>query len=532
MNLMKNRYKIWIWALAGCLFCACSDERDAHYERSEALPEENLMELMSQHSDLSIFTQLVKIAAYDSLLTSNQTFTVWAPVNESFSDVDLNTLDREQARLIAGNHIARFNHSTSTAPGKSIRMIDKKMYTFADGGASFGNAHLVRQDMLAKNGLLHSIDARILYQYNLYEYILSMPQTSKLAAFVRSFDEELFDESLSLPIDVDANGQTVYDTVTVSYNRLFDNPFLGLGQINREDSLYTMIIPDNDAWDAAYARISPYFRVYHASAAYADSVRDTRTSLAILENLIYRGRIDQPALLDSLVSTAPSVISNPSDLFYGSVPVIASNGIIFQTPELRYDNTETWNKNIMVESDIATGRTIGTNTTVYTQTVTEGEAIPVSDYRYIEVQATSPTTQPSITFELPDILAGPYDLYVEFIPGSISGMPNDSTKLMFELTYANASGRPTSSLINSASLVTSGTQKVKMKVLSQFEFSYSNCYDRLWQIDYLNGLYNITDRVTTNKLMIRTNVTAAEMNNNIFSRRFRIDRIILEAVRR
>jgi hypothetical protein len=532
MNLMKNKYRIGVLALLGCFFCACSDERDEHYNRSEALPEENLLELMSKNDDLSIFTHIVKIAAYDSLLTSNQTFTVWAPVNESFSDVDLGNLNKEQARLIVGNHIARFNYSTSTAPGKLIRMIDKKVYSYADGGASFGNTRLIRSDIPAKNGLLHGIDSRISYHYNLYEYILSTPETSKLADFVRSFDEELFDEFLSLPVDVDANGQTVYDTVTVSYNRLFDNPVLGLGQINKEDSLYTMIIPNNDAWDAAYANISPYFNIYHTSAAYADSVRKIRTSLAILENLIYRGRIDQPASLDSLVSTAPSVISDPSGLFYGSVPVAASNGIIFQTDELHYDNTETWSKNIIVESDIAAGRTIGTNTAVYTQTVTDNEEIPVSDHRYIEVQATTPTAQPSVTFELPDVLSGKYDIYVEFIPGSISGMSSDSTKLMFELTYVNASGRPTTRLVNLASFVTSGTRKVKMKIFDQFEFLYSNYYDRLWEIDYLNNLHDITEYVVTNKLMVRTNVTTTEMNNNIFSRKFRIDRIILEAVRK
>ena len=44
--------------------------------------------------------------------------------------------------------------------------------------------------------------------------------------------------------------------------------------IDDEDSLYTMILPDNEAWDKAYAHISPYFTTYNADEAVADSIRD------------------------------------------------------------------------------------------------------------------------------------------------------------------------------------------------------------------------------------------------------------------
>jgi hypothetical protein len=194
---------------------------------------------------------------------------------------------------------------------------------------------------------------------------------------------------------------------------------------------------------------------------------------------------------------------------------------------------ETWNKVIRVESDFTTGRTIGAGTAVYTRTVDNNALIPESEFRYIDVQATNPSSQPTVTFELPDVLSGFYNIYVEFLPGTMYARPsaNDSTKIMFTLTYTNANGRPTSRDVLTNNLVTSGTKKVKMLVLSNFEFPTSNYYDKLWMVDYLAGNHRIEDIVVNTKLLIRTNVTAAELNK-VYTREFCIDRIILEPVRK
>lgn len=528
---MKIKYILFAFVLVGLLSYSCSDERDEHYNRSDSLPDKNLYELISEDANLSSFVKLVQVAGYDTLLSSTQTFTVFAPNNASFSGVDLNSMSRQDARLLAGNHIARFNNSTATPETKLIRMIDSKIYSFSNGGSSFGNSGLIEKDILAKNGILHILNSQIPYQNNLYEHITSSANTTKPAAFISSFQEERFDESLSIPIDIDDSGRTVYDTVTVSYNPLFDDIIYGLGYINTEDSLYTMLIPSDEAWIKAYERIAPYYKVYNENSDYADSVQNIQTSLAILEDLIYRGEIKNPASQDSLVSTSPSVIFNASELFSGTDMQTASNGLIFQTDELRYDNTQTWNKPIEVEADLSFGRTTGPNTAIYTRTVDDNATISISANRYIEVQPTTTSAQPAVTFQIPQVLSGKYDIYVEFIPASIDGTPNDSTKVLFELTYVNENGRTATSLVNTADLVTSGTEKVKMKVFSEFKFPVSNFYDRLWFIDYLDDKYTIDDYVVTTKLMVRTNVSTTEINQNRFTRKFRIDRIIFESVK-
>ena len=69
----------------------------------------------------------------------------------------------------------------------------------------------------------------------------------------------------------------------VSYNRLLEDKTYGIGHIKSEDSLYSMVVPTNEAWAAAYDRIAPSFKVYDTNAHVADSIQDIRTKLAIVK---------------------------------------------------------------------------------------------------------------------------------------------------------------------------------------------------------------------------------------------------------
>ncbi len=529
---IKNKILILFVLLAG-FFISCQNEQDEHYNRSGELPDKTLYELMKQDESLSKFTKLIEVAGYDTLLSSSQTLTVWAPVDDALSDVNMTTITKDQARLIVGNHIARFSNSTAIPSGKLIRMANYKIYAYSTGGAAFGGATLLQHDIQAKNGILHTIQSRIPYHYNLYEYAKGMPNTTKLAAFLASFEEERFNEALSIPIDVDDSGRTVYDTVTTFYNRLFDDPDFGLGTINLEDSIFTMLVPTDQAWDAAYNKIYPYFKVYNKNPKIVDSLQRVQTSLAIVNDLIYRGLVNNPSALDTIVSTGESVIRDPAGLFSGATKVSASNGLIYETNDLRYNNTETWDKFIRVEGENTFGRTINVTTTaLFTRSVGSASVVPVSNSHYIEIQPTNTTAQPMVTFEIPDVLSGKYDVYVEFIPALIEGNAKDSTKLKFNLSYMNANGATTERPIIANDFVTSGTKKIKMKVLSNFEFPVSNYYDRLWMIDYYEGKNDISSYKFTTKFTIQTNVTQAELNINKFSRKFRVDRIIFESIRK
>ena len=539
MNKMKtmNKYIVLALLLVGCFSFSCKDTYDEHYNNSEvSLPEKTLKELIAENDRLSTFSKLIEIAAYDTLFSSSQTFTIWAPVNEALSDIQLASIDKEQARLIISNHFARFNNSTATADNKLIRMRNNKTFFFSEEASVFGGSKIAQKDILAKNGVLHILESQIPYFPNIYEYIKTNPNTSKLADFLRSFDEEIFDESLSIPIDVTEGGKVVYDTVTTFYNRLFDANYfygmvdLGLGHIYMEDSLFTMLVPTNEAWDAAYARISPYFKAV-GEEAYVDSIQKLQTSLAILEDLIYRGRIESPAS-SNLVSTSPSYIYNTPELFSGAEKIQASNGLIFQTDEIRYDNTDTWNKYLRVDANYSVGRALATNTTVTPRVVDDSFPFWTYEYNYLYVDGSTPSAQPGVTFDIPNVLSGTYDIYVEFLPLYLDpqGAVGEKTKLLFELTYMGSNGRPVNVMVNSADLITSDTDRTRLKVFSDFKFPVANYYDRLWMVDYYDGIHAWTDQKVSTKLLVKTNVSNTELNNKIYTRKFCIDRIIFESV--
>jgi len=528
-----NRYILLILLFAGYLFYACTDTQDEHYNRSGSLPDQNLLELITSNTDLSVFSKLLEIAGYDALLSSSQTFTVWAPDNNALSGINVNTITKDEATLIVENHIARYNHSTSENPLTAIRMRSNKVYYFSGGGSMFGGAVLKERDILAKNGILHTLQSQIQYFPNIYEYILTSPNTSKMADFVRQFDEYIID-----PQAIGSDG-TIRDTVYIRYNRLFDASILnwdrtavlsGLGQINTEDSLYTALIPNDAAWDAAYARISPYFKAVGSN----DSIQRLQTSLAIVENLIYRGVIDNPAGQDSLISTASSVIRQPATLFGGTQKIQASNGLVFLAENsLNYNPVETWMQPIYVEADEQEGRKVAANTTIVQRILDGDQSGLATDSRFLEVYQTSlddnMDNQPKVTFDIPQVLSGKYNIYAEFLPGELAQQGDKrATKLRCTLNYRNANGNTVTTIANN--LETSATDKIKLLLFNGFSFPVANYYDRLWNIDFANGLYTIDDRVVATKLDINVRVSAADYNSKQYGRSFCLDRIILEPV--
>lgn len=523
--IIKNKSALFT-LLLGFLFFSCQDDQwDKHYDRDNSLPNENLYELIQQDADLSKFAQMIEISGYKDLLASTQSLTVWAPVNSTLEDVDLT--DVAAVRTLVGNHIARFNISSSTPVEQSVKMVNRKVYHFTnDGGLNFGGSLLLAKDKLAHNGVLHKVNSNILYFNNLYEYLGASENTSKVWNFLSSFTEEIIDEELSTPIGVDENGLTIYDTVMISYNPLLKE----LGAINLEDSVYTMILPTNKAWDSAYDRISPYFKVYNANKTYADSVQKSQTSLAIVSDLIYRTPVTLPSSLDSIVSTSGSVIYDVNDLFSGSIWKMASNGSVYQTDELRYKNVETWNKKIDLEAELQLFRDPGVSTVI--ETIYPEAIGVVSGNSYIEVKSLTSGTTPSVNFSIPNVLSGKYDIYVVFVPGDMIGNPKDSTRIQFDMAYLGADGRikDVSSNAKVKTMETSGTKMVKMKAFSQFQFPISNYFDLLWWENKESSLEVMKKRTTT-VLTIMPNVTTVEVNSNKFSRKFYVDKIIFEPVR-
>ncbi len=526
---MKTFNLIPAFLVAALSLTSCSDDWDNHYDRNESAASESVLEMVEADPQLSTFAKMLEISGYKELLGSSQTFTVFAPTNDALASVDLTDVD--EVKRIVANHMARFNNSTATSATQGVKMFNGKRFFFTDGG--FGGASLLQTDKIARNGILHVVSSQIPYIYNLREYIDTHASTSDIAAFIRRFDEKRLDVDASVAIGVDENGQTVYDSVLIDFNPIFNTPVRGLGAIADEDSVFSMIIPDNAAWQQAYERISPYFKVYNADQAVADSIADVQTSLAILSDLVYRAEVTDPAAFPMLMSTTGSEITDVPSLFAGTNRIQASNGWIWEAPSvLNYDNTLTWNKEIEVEAESMSGRTPGAGTTINERSVDSSNSFAdlISEMRFIEVSSTTPSRQPGVTLSVPDVLSGAYDIYASFVPACALDASNltDSTRVSFTVSYMGANGRSTSKQFRDTEFKTSPTEMTLIKVAEAMEFPVSNYYDRLWWMD---ETHSELSRTITTTVYVTTNVSNSEFNRGVMTRRFRLDRIIFVPVK-
>ena len=215
---------------------ACQSEWDDHYDRSGSAGGERLMTLIASDSCLSKFAQALQQTGTDTLLLSNQTYTVWAPTDQALAELDLT--DLTAVRRLVSNHIARFSNPTSTT-GR-IQMLNGKTMQYSNT-STFNGVGIAEANIAAENGLLHKLSGQIPYKYNIRELMDTDERFSDVSAFVAQFDQQVYDERHS----------TTYDSVFVDYNPLLEDVKYGIGDIADEDSLFTMILPNNAAWQQA-----------------------------------------------------------------------------------------------------------------------------------------------------------------------------------------------------------------------------------------------------------------------------------------
>ena len=179
---------------------------------------------------------------------------------------------------------------------------------------------------------------------------------------------------------------------------------LMLGDLNDEDSTYTMILPTNKAWEDAYQRIAPYY-VYSGKAADRDSLQDYYTKLGIVRDLIFSHTV-QKSMTDSLISTSLNVFHNPFDYIlsdYNSMEdgVVCSNGKVFVVDELRHAPWDSWHARLKVEAERINGHKVNETTSIeYSRTMKNTDSLyhKVSKASYLEVVPKKSNTAPSVDF--------------------------------------------------------------------------------------------------------------------------------------
>jgi len=497
---------------------SCTDNWDSHYSPISAEKSDlNLYDYIKSQDSLSIFTKMLKIAGYDTILNKSQTYTVWAPVNSALQNVNLN--DSSKVIEIVKNHIARFSYTTSGVSSKQVYMLANKIITFAGSGSTytFGGQNIIKSNIATTNGILHFVANYVPYLTNIWEFIGKTQGLDSLKSYLYSNSKLEFDLVASgNDIGTDANGQLLYDSVFTFTNKILNR----MGALNTEDSVYTVILPNNNAWIESYNRIKPYFNTLNKDGGAAKQRQNTEW--AIVQDLVFRKTQNNPGSLDSLVSTNQNVFYQPGYLFDGATKNTVSNGLVYVNSSLKYKATDSWQKEIHIEAENVSFSEVGSksNFDIFPRT-SFGSGLSISKDKYIFAKntATNNLSPVFVRFPIPNTLSAKYNIYCVFVPASIADKTDmRPSRANFYLSYIDALGTIVKDQkITVTNNETDPTKPTKM-FINQFEFPFCNLLDP----------ENIINYVVSVNLKVENAVKTSETVK--YNRDIRIDCIILEPV--
>ena len=278
----------------------CTDWSDHYNDEQNVIAENTLWEEIESRTDLKKFKDYLEHYGYKDLLNGSQMFTVFAPMG-TIDTTGIGSSDEKIKSEVIENHIARFVHSANSATNNNpeVVMLNTKVISFVQDGDTykFGDSKFTNEyNIRAKNGVLHIIEDQQMYFHNIWEYLTTDSRFSNVRKFLYSFNDTVLNEDKSVKGDINESGQQEYlDSVVYIYNSLLSS----IGEINDEDSTYTMIVPTNRAWDSAYNRIATYYKDYPTSIPFQkrDSMQRVHTQISIVRDLIFSHTVQKSMIL-------------------------------------------------------------------------------------------------------------------------------------------------------------------------------------------------------------------------------------------
>ena len=474
MNKIQKRWGVAIGVIAGGLFLLPSCTDDHFSIDSEVADRTTIWENISAQSELTEFADLLSRVYYSSskgntttqtysdLLDHDQTFTVWAPADGTFDYDSWSTLlnygevdstYRVEVELIR-NSMTRYSHLLSGSDATTLDLYNDKTAVFDCAAGTIKDVPITTANITGTNGILHITDGNIEYLPNIYEYLSKGLDIDSLSEFILSFETTEFDEDQSTQGPTVDGDITWVDSITYLSNSYLQGYYLN-ASLDSEDSLYVMIMPNNDAWNVAYEEILPYFTYMEeyvqtitstssdgtetsetVTTTYTEEEVDSLTRFyvrnVICRNLVFNtteqtgvswSDYSVEGACDSLVSTYGQSFYDPysARLFDDAEPIELSNGYVYIVDDFNYRAEDAWVYELEYEAE--------RNYMTYSNCTPYSEKISY-DYTYIpdstqmdvtkdttitetvlHLSPTRSTSNSDVTFRLANTLSGKYDIY-------------------------------------------------------------------------------------------------------------------------
>ena len=447
---IKKALSLGVLAFAG-LFAlySCADKWEDHYETVQGETYQGTLfdYLESQSEQLSDFAEILKAVGYDYNLSSDQMFTVWAPVNGSFDKEALLTMiengDKERViERFVQNHVALYSISLSPN-AQDVTLQNSKVIKLSTAAeAKFGDCEIVKSNVACKNGVFNIIAAENIYVPTIYEimeddfkeYLLANPDLNpkevvSMMSFLDAYNADSLDESKSVFLGLDMSGNRVYiDSVMIRNNTILK---MLDALVYEEDSTYWTIVPTVEAYQQRYEEAKK-FLVYNPSVnavspIMADSLQNRYANLFAMRDLFYNINANE-YYTDSLKSTDYSSLSWKEHVYrgdpFGSEGILAnaevvecSNGNIYKVNEYPFSIYDQFFKEIPVSlNNYLVDNTPGNTKNCTMDPVPTGRAIHMDEtgkvwnLDYLHLIPSTNLVQPQVTFKITGTLSGTYDL--------------------------------------------------------------------------------------------------------------------------
>ncbi len=351
---------------------SCTDTWDEHYDASSGDGVINGSVMTAIEQNAPDFAKVVKAVGFDRELASDNTYTLWVPVNFNTDSV-LALAKTDSAAVVdefLKNHIARYAISQNDE-SKIVSLVNDKKAVMDQ--MSFGATSMVkgRTNIKCGNGVVHMIENSNPYLPNLYELIERQYKSStfekkdtvggSLYAFLRKYNADSLDLARSVSRGVDENGDKIWvDSVVIRNNTVLKNVE---ALIYEEDSNYLALIPSDKAFNERFNvyknlfKFNPKENEASATIDVCDSLANHYANMFAMNDLFYN-MTDNEHYQDSLKSTTYwyngpiySVYyrkdkplqpkDRPThDILEGLTPVKCSNGTAYLVDEYPMSVTE------------------------------------------------------------------------------------------------------------------------------------------------------------------------------------------------
>ncbi len=546
-NNMKAKHSLAVFGLLCTLNMACTDTWNEHYDTAVADSGTLWQKISDPQGNTQQFARVLEACGYKEVLDGSQTYTVFAPADDTFSAQQADSVialynsekaagqtdaDNKAVKQFVQNHIALYSHPVSSLTNDTLTLMNRKYYPLSS--QKLGGRTLTSAARLCNNGLLFTLSGKLNYFPNIFEYLGEDSETDSAYQFFRRYSIYEFDETKSVVGDV-IDGRTIYlDSVSTLTNRLFDI----YGRINSEDSTYWMLCPSNDEWNRLVSEYTPYFN-YPNNVAKRDSLVYTHTRLAFMGGTIFSASrntekslqdsavstMAQSALIRSLLDTEPYYIyAKPyadGGIFSGTQDVACSNGHVLKARQFGVSMYDTFMQTVKVEAENLASQDNLVDAidpvTIHQVTTSNPFYGKVSGNSFVEIKPSTPTSSVVVRYSVPNLLSGmKYDVMAVFVPATAADtLAREEAKkpcrVVSRVAQTDQNGKLSEPPLRNAKTTQAGVvDTVKMSTVT-----ISTCS------------YGLTDALV--KLDIKSNVQETQLST--YSNTLRLDCIIFKPVK-